>query len=231
MNKLFLTSIITISIIIIIGYYVFNCKDVISHADLPADSSNLFPPQIKIQGITYTQNHLGKKLFFIKAESIEIKKKKLGFFRIGLLKQIELNNVKIDYYKAARNSDSQNTDMDFSSSLLNAGKMIQTRKQRIAGILVHNVHIQYHQIDGAVTKLRANSLEFKKDRKLIKFKGNVMVNFGNRTLLSKELYFKTKEGVIFTKEKYVLINNGKRQQGQGISTDLHLTCQADNMMQ
>ena len=157
----------------------------------------------EMKGINFTHNIKGYPLIKLRASSVFLTKKKIGFLKIGLFKQIEFRDLVIDYYeynlkniprlqdnqaldnkKFARNLKSDNLDI---VSIISKDYNIM-RIKHIAGVLAENVILNFHITKDSMTQFRGKYLEVLKNKTIL-FKENVTVQYKNRILISNEIIF------------------------------------------
>ena len=183
-----------------------------------------------IQGIKFTHHFKERKLFSIQAENVSLKKKKIGFFRIGGLKQLELENMIVDYYEPHETSlddthmktSLQKESHDLLSYFSKASHSLPIIKKRLAGFAAYHATIRYHHPDGNLTIISSPYMENSNDRQSLSFRKNVAIHFQDEILLCKNLVFDVKRSQIISNEKYTLINKGMIQKGKGIRMNLRL---------
>lgn len=81
----------------IILYYHHRASNVENHREDISDYRHP-RPQHEIRGFRFDSNHDGKRVISIKADRFSVQKKKLGFFRFGLMNEAILENVFIHLY-------------------------------------------------------------------------------------------------------------------------------------
>jgi hypothetical protein len=179
-----------------------------------------------VKGMTYANSYKGKPLIVMKVNSVEFGKKKIGFFRVGGVRQLELRGAEIDYHEPFEegSGDFGLTDdpWDISSVVQTAAGSFTNRKGRLAGLQIHRVRLHYHHADGTQTDIEGNLLEIHRSDKSLRIRGNVHVRHAGRSLRTDEIYFQPQDKTFFTKHNYTLTTNGKIQKGSKIRADLFL---------
>jgi hypothetical protein len=189
--------------------------------------------EMTFSGLTYTDSYKGNVVFSMEVGSLMLSKKKIGFFRIGGLRQLELKNVVADYHEPAtatgdgvvegekgRNEERQG---DLHSYLFSAGQsFLRSGSGRLAGLEVRNIRLRYHHADNSLSELQADLLDLKWNDLALRLQGNAQVLHNDRRLSSEEIFFQTKEKIIFTKDNYVLTTGATSHRGKAIRTDLRL---------
>jgi len=183
-----------------------------------------------LTGIHITHHYKEQKVFSIQAKTASIKNKKIGFFRIGGLKQLELENMIVDYYEPHETSlddthmktSLQKESHDLLSYFSKASHSLPIIKKRLAGFAAYHATIRYHHPDGNLTIISSPYMENSNDRQSLSFRKNVAIHFQDEILLCKNLVFDVKRSQIISNEKYTLINKGMIQKGKGIRMNLRL---------
>lgn len=199
-----------------------------------ADESSPPPPAVHprvsqskftAKGMTYTNSYDGKPLIVMKVSSLEFGKKKMGFFRVGGVRQLELRGADIDYYEpfeeGRKSTDHVEVPMNISSEMLTAAQSIAGLKGRLAGLQVHRVMLHYHT-DGTQTDIEGDLLEIHRSDKSLRIQGNAHVRHAGRSLSTDEIFFQPQEKTFFTKKIYTLTANGTSVRGSEVRTDLFL---------
>jgi len=206
-----------------------------SRPPTPADSISQRKRQAEMtfSGLTYTDSYEGKVVFSMKVGSMILSKKKMGFFRIGGLRQLELKNVVADYHEPAPGTDdrvvkdesgrNREQHRDLHSYLLSAGQsFLRSGSGRLAGLEARNIRLRYHHADNSLTEIQADLLELEWNNLALRLQGHAQVRCDDRRLNSEEILFQTEEKIIFTEDNYVLTTGATTHRGKGIRTDLHL---------
>lgn len=194
-------------------------------------------PRMRMTGMTYTETHLGEVVFEMKIGSLEVNKKKLGFFRVGALSQVELRDVEVDYYElastgkapgttpetaAAEENESQRPD-DLYSSLLAAGQsFLGSRSGRLTGFEAHGIQLRYHHADESITLLAGDQLDTQWGGKNLRLRGHARAHYADRVLDSGEILFQPESNTLLVRDGYVLTVAGITHQGKVTKTNLRL---------
>jgi len=193
-------------------------------------------PRLAIRGFTFDGYHEGRRTLSIKADSFVVDKKKIGFFRCGLMNTANLNNGVIDIYAAeitASHSDSNknalNSTMqkivkriDFPDSLM-PDNLKSITKKRITGIEMSPVTIRIHDKKGVISsvcskyaKISLKDQDIKQD---IKFDTNVRVTAGFTTLTTRHLAFIPKRSFFRTDHPFILKTDKRELKGNYLEID------------
>jgi hypothetical protein len=203
-----------------------------SRPPTPADSisQRKRQAQMTVTGLTYTGSYGGKVVFSMRVGSLMLNKKKLGFFRVGGLRQLELKNVVADYHEPAPATDDrvvkdENGEQlrDLHSYLFSAGQsFLRSGGGRLAGLEARNIRLRYYHADSSLTELQADFLDVKRGNLALRLHGHAQVSHDDRLLASKEILFQTQDKIIFTRDSYVLTTGATTRRGKAIRTDLRL---------
>jgi len=203
-----------------------------SRPPTPADSisQRKLQAQMTVTGLTYTGSYEGKVVFSMKVGSIMLNKKKLGFFRVGGLRQLELKNVVAEYHEPAPDMDDKmvkdkNAEKlrDLHSYLFSAGQsFLRSGGGRLAGLEARNIRLRYYLADSSLTELQADFLHLERNNLALRLQGHAQISHDDRLLTSKEILFQTQDKTIFTKDSYVLTTGATTHRGKAIRTDLRL---------
>ncbi|MBF0449775.1 MAG: hypothetical protein HQK75_03660 [Candidatus Magnetomorum sp.] len=236
MKKLFKSTLIYLSLcmitfILINAYYSSTRQQ--NHVFIQSVDKNAGN---EIKGIKLTHHLKEKKLFSIQAETASIKKKKIGFFRIGGLKQLELKNMVIDYYvpfiDQARSDEKQHppeiqhssekAPQDLISCFSYTTRSLPIFNDSLSGFVADHATLRYHHLDGSLTIINAPCMEIDTDKKNLIFRVNASVHYQKKFLLCKHLNFDLQHSFLISRDRYTFINNGKMAKGKGIRTNLRL---------
>jgi len=225
-KSIFVFIIVCVSSFILINtYYAMTYKkeDIFFSEKNKANNPNT------LKGIHITHHLKEQKIFSIQAKTASIKNKRVGFFRIGGLKQLELENMIVDYFEPRQGTENDHKEMPSnkdSHNLLSyfsrAHHSLPLLKKDLAGFVAYHASIRYHHIDNVLTIINAPYMEIKKDRKSLHFKKNVAVHFQNKFLLCKNIIFEVNHSRLVSDDRYTLIQNGVMHQGKGIRMNLRL---------
>jgi len=180
--------------------------------------------QNTLTGIHLTHHYKEQKVFSIYAKKASIKNKRIGFFRIGGLKQLELENMVVDYFEASLDITPKTNyeSHDLISYLSRASHSMPVFKQQLAGFAATHATIRYHHPDNILTIINAPYMEISNNQKSLEFNKNVAVHYQNAILLCKHLVFDVRHSQLVSNDKYTYIKNGVIQKGKGFRKNLRL---------
>ena len=181
-------------------------------------------PSMAIRGFTFNGYDEGRRTLSIRADSFIVDKKKIGFFRCGLMNTAKLNNAVIDIYAseaAASHSDPHKNTLNSTTQkivrridfpdLLIPDNLKSITKKRITAIEMSPVTIRIHDKKGVISSVCSKYAKISLKDQDIKFDTNVRVTAGSRILTTKHLAFIPKRSVfrrdIFSKPYWLRVNN------------------------
>jgi hypothetical protein len=188
--------------------------------------------QMNMQGFTYTISHHGKPLLNMKAGSLKVGKKKIGFISLGGHRQIELRDLIVDYYEPRsqnkiepdhqrRGENIQQID-GLPSSILTAIQSFARNSGRLAGFWAQNVRFHYHHPDETQTDISGDLLQIMGAGQYLRFSGHAQISYRQRTLFCDEIFFHPENGNLSTGKNCGLTIGSEGQVGNDIKTDLRL---------
>lgn len=208
-----------------------NFPDGLSMAE--ADNSQKdCPSRLVMEGIRYSFSEKGTTLLTAYAKLASIEKKKVGFFRINGIYQLELENFEADIYSSTPPAPSQDNNSEqagppqFSSGdvwdrIKAEADTIIPKTKRVAGFVARNVTLRYHCDEKNISTIRCAKLVFdSKGRKAV-LQNSAMIRSGNRFLISKNMEV-TDSGRVTVPGDYVLRTHDAVKTGRGLVTDLKL---------
>ena len=182
--------------------------------------------KLTIKGMNYSASYGGKLLLVMSVDSVELGKKKMGFFRVGGLRQVELKGLEVDYYEpvAEERWDAGHIEdpRDISSGILTAAQSFLDSKGRLAGLQARRLKFHYHHTDGTTTDIEGDLLELERGGNILRIRGHAKVHHAGRSLSSDEVFFQPQDKTVFTKKNYTLTASGASEGGNEIRTDLRL---------
>lgn len=184
-------------------------------------------PRHEIRGFRFYSTSDGKKIISIKADSFSIQKKKLGFFRFGLMNEARLENAFIHMYGRGRKPDESDNNLKpweylTFNNVFSRDALPSSRIKRISSIVMEPVHIELHDEQSVVTKISAASAAIRLKKRDIFFKGDVTVVSGSRLLTTDQLSMLPEKAVMKTDRHFILKTPEKQWEGHRLTTDIFL---------
>lgn len=184
----------------------------------------------EIRGLDYTDYVEGVRQFRFRADSLLMRKKRFGFFTIGLLnwREILINNASLDIYlspKYGENSaESRNTiDLCRTENWLKRAvpQGESNTRIKIAKLQVQPIKVDFYTGQNLVSSLRADKGNFKEGKFLLK--GDVVFkNSAGKTIKTKRLAWSTKTHLFSTDDTCVITSGNRNFTRKGMTFDLFL---------
>ncbi len=191
-------------------------------------------PRHKIDGFGYQGSSNGQTVISIKADRFSLQKKKIGFFRFGLLNEARLDNAVVHIYGNVRPAQ------DTADGLPNKPGRILTfnnlfRKdfikesmfglplKRISAILMQPAKVVLHDEQSVVTRITASSAVIRLKQRDIIFKGNVKAVSGSAVLTTDRLIMIPESAILKTGGSFVLQTPVMKKEGRQLTTDIFLS--------
>ncbi|MGA1870039.1 MAG: hypothetical protein ACMUJM_16005 [bacterium] len=189
-------------------------------------------PRFAIKGFSFEEYKNGKKILTIQADSFIVDKKKIGFFRFGLLNAAKLNNAEINVY--AIDDSSLNTNsyshsetvhdvnkIDFEN-LFSPAIFHSIIKKRITSLEISPIIIRAHDTKGVTSTIHSGYSKINLTKGTITFKKKVRVKAGPNILTAKELHFDPKQNIYQTNSPFFLKTVNEELHGDYLEIDLFL---------
>lgn len=209
-------------------------------------------PRHEIRGFEFDGHYEGKKIISIKADRFGIEKKKLGFFRFGLMNEARIENAVVDIYgktihnvEAAANTNIRNEQEPLSSSqspalspdkprlrqtvtfegLFSKSALPPLPVKRVSSIIIEPVSVRLHDQTSLVCQISAAGAAVRLNTQDILFRGDVKVVSSLRVLTTDQLTVDPQNALLTTNRHFVLRTPEKQIEGEGLTTDVYLSCQ------
>ncbi len=197
-------------------------------------------PRIEIIDLQYESATNGQKKLFIKADRFSIQKKKVGFFRIGLMnmgvlenaefkvhlgvdelhedvKPEGLNNVpQVDNFEGSARTSGRQPAMD------SGGILPPFVLGRVTSVVAEPVVLSFLDEERLVTRISSDLAVIRATRSGVKFSGSVEVVSGEKKLTAKSLIFYPDKLYIEPKGKFELVCPGQTIRQEGAALDIYL---------
>ncbi len=185
--------------------------------------------QLQISGFKFDSFEDTEHVLSIKAEKFTIEKKKLGFFRLGLIHDAIFENAIIDVYlKTKTLHDDTNVKGAVLPYLKDALPSFDTK--RISSILIEPVCLNLLDGKSLLTRITSNAAIISLIKQNICFKGNVRVVSADKSLITEHLNFFPENSVMETDRHYILKNPEKTIEGKNITLDVFLNVVEDKII-
>jgi len=196
-------------------------------------------PRHAIEGFQYEGHHEGRKILSLHAEKFQIEKKKIGFLRFGLMNVARFTKATLDIYGKRVESEGSTAPETSSRPTLTLPAPVPDQNisfkgafteqampsfpgQKIASIIMEPVIVRLRDQTSTLTKISANSATIRLREGEILFKKNVRVESGSRVLTTEELSMVPKDGLLRTRQRYVMKTPEKWFAGEGVTTNMAL---------
>ena len=195
--------------------------------------------RVKIGGFQFQGSREGRRVISIRADRFTVEKKKLGFFRLGILSEARFTNAVIDLYGTREAPEEKGPatpgrpagppvaasrdpgPLSFEGSFTRESLPSLSGKG-IASIRLEPVAFNLHEDTSLITRISADSATVRLKQRDVLFRGKVRVESGGRLLTTARLSFMPKTASFATRHHFVLEAPEKRVEGEGITTDLYL---------
>lgn len=193
----------------------------------------LLHSRLQIKGFKFDRSNNGKNILSIKADKFTIEKKKLGFFRLGLINVAKFENAVIDVYLKRKSSSDESkplgNDWDFLGedlpSLRDAFPSFS--KKRISAVIMEPVCLNLRGERSLLTQLTSKSAIVRLKKRDLLFEGNVRVLSGDKSLITERLNFSPENFVMKTKRHFILKTSDKKLEGDQLTVDFFLNAVKD----
>jgi hypothetical protein len=178
--------------------------------------------RLRINGFSLHSAYEDNSAISIKADSFRIEKKKLGFFRFGLMNVARFKNAVIDIYGLKKESSDSGKYKSIFKNVFSDDFLPSNVSKRVSSVIIEPICVKFHDEKSVITEISAASASFRLKRRDILFKGSVRVTSGVSVLTTNKLYFNYNNNTMSTDHHYVLNEAGKRYEGNKLTTDIFL---------
>lgn len=203
-------------------------------------------PKHEIRGFRFDGTHEGRRVISIKADRFSIDKKKIGFFRFGLMNEARFENAIIRIYGRSgqpeksevggqksevgvrsehteKRSDGYGSQQDLTfKGIFSKGALPSFPIKRISSIVMEPVSVELHNEESVVTRISASSAIIRLKKREIFFKGNVRAVSGPMVLTTERLSVFPEKAIMKTNQHFLLKTPEKQWSGQRLTTDIYL---------
>jgi hypothetical protein len=226
-------------------FYYHRISDLADDHERP--SRNRYPaPRYDVRGFRFDGHREDRRTITIKADRFSIQKKKLGFFRFGLMNVARLENAFVDIYGGRPKPEDSNTKVrssqhenrsapeDFKPRAVSSqnftfgdvfakNALLSFPVKRLSSVVLEPVRVRLHDEQSVVTEIWAASATIRLKKRDVLFTGGVRLVSGSKILTTSELVMAPERGVLLTNQGFKLETPEKELQGQGLTTDILLT--------
>lgn len=194
--------------------------------------------RLEIKGMRYDGHLDGNRVLSIVADRFSIEKKKLGFFRFGLLNVAKFENAFIKVYGSRRLTEKRRPeDSKGQNHVENSGsyqygltfKGAFSKKslpnfpvKNISSVVLEPVTVELYNKKNRVTRITASAADFRLKGQRVSFDGAVKVTSGDRQLSADRVDFYPEHGVLKTRAQFSLTTPLKNLEGSRLITNIFL---------
>ncbi len=183
--------------------------------------------RLQIKGFKFDGRDNGEKTLSIKADKFTIEKKKLGFFRLGLINVAIFENAVIDVYlKRKLSNNGSDFIRDALPSLSDALPSFSTK--RISSITIEPICLKLRDENTLLTQITSKVAIVRLKKHNILFKGDVQVVSGNKSLSTERLNFFPEKSIMKTERHFILKTSQKKVEGDQLTVDIFLNLVKEN---
>jgi hypothetical protein len=207
----------------------------------PESISAHAPTGQSIKGFRFTSDQNGHRSIDIRADQFDIKKKKLGMFRLGLANEALLRNAQIDLYGQPQRpahttpdeSGQDSASLDLAIPGLNesysfghglsAQSLSSLPMQKVAAIRLAPITLRLFAEDDLKISVRANRASIKPQTQEIQFTGNVQWQSSGITVQTDHLVASLTNNTIRIPGRYRVKNAHRTVEGHKLYSDFFLS--------
>jgi hypothetical protein len=197
-------------------------------------------PPLDIQGFKFSCRVAGKENISIAADRFTVRKKKIGFLRIGLMNEVVLFNGSIKIYGEKNMHVAGPADEDVAhedhvisgprnssrrpvfAEVLSPEMLPSFAMPKVTAISVEPVHITLYDDQDVVTSISAKSAAIRLMSQDVLFKGAVRVSSGDRVLTTGLLNLIPGKAILAVTGPFNLRTSAGSQHGRRLVTDVFL---------
>lgn len=221
-------SLPALSVILIVGLIVAYYDHYSSNNENNHKNISRYPfPKSRhiINGLHFDGWHEGKKVITIEADRFSTEKKKLGFFRFGLMNVARFENAYIHIFgKGLLNrheTDKPQQDLTFKD-IFSKEALPALPVKKVSSVEIEPVCVELHDEKSVAMKITADFASIRLRKRDIFFTGNVRVESGPNSLTTDTLSFNPDTAVIKTNDHFILKSPEKQEKGNRLKADLFL---------
>ncbi|MCP3876148.1 MAG: hypothetical protein GY699_23755 [Desulfobacteraceae bacterium] len=217
-----LIFILLISLTLVVVLKYISATDT-TRTKFPLKSKSVSRPFHDIKTFYYSKTEKGQRVFTIQADRFRVQKKKLGMIRFGLVKEVVVDNAKIDIYQIPETQINLQTIVDPKT-------LSKFKANKSKNIIFKPVTLRVLAEKGMpVTTISAQSAGVDiKDKKFV-FKENVKVVSSGKTLYAGSLSMTSKGGEMVARDGFVLKLPEQIIKGDTLHTNIFLTSYTQNL--
>lgn len=160
-------------------------------------------PRHQMTGVTYSTTLDGNALFSLQADRIELRKKRIGFLRIGLMHEAAITNGIINIHatdetvlSSSNEADRNGKGRQLLSEEIRHSLLPPMPAKRIVTVACRPATLIIHHGDGTTIEITSRQALIGNTDNSILFTGNATARHDNRTLTAEQLYFSLKNKML-----------------------------------
>lgn len=198
-----------------------------------AETGRVSSAMHEIRGFRFDATQDGNLIMSIRADRFAIEKKKIGFFRFGLMNEAIFDNAQVHIYgkqqplaapapgiKTPGRSTTSGLSFDHVFSRQSLPPM---PPKKIASVVMAPVEVLFYDQATLVSRVRAGKATLRLQKRDIVFDGGVKMVSDSRTLSTDQLYLVPETAMVRTDRKFIINDSHRQWSGERLSTDLFLT--------
>ena len=171
--------------------------------------------EMSAKGLSFNGYIDAQKTLSFRADTFEIARKKIGFFRIGFYKTAKIKGLKIDIFFYPEQKKPFEESVDLEQYLL--------KNESLDAFRLENIEINFYQNNHKVSSIQSDHAGINLYYNDLTFYGNVLIDCESKgTLHSPSLRWVSEERLFSTTDTYRLIKGESIFEGKGISCDYML---------
>lgn len=180
-----------------------------------------FPkPRHEIRGFRFDGTSGDKRVITIEADRFRVEKKKVGFFRFGMMNVARLENASIHIFKSVTGQEA-GVDSGFKDAFSKDALPTFSTK-RVSSIEMAPVSVALYEGKSVLSRIKADSATVRLKNRDVLFKGNVEVTSGPRLLTTDRLSLLAEGALLKTEGHFVLKTNKNEERGKKLTADIFL---------
>lgn len=204
-------------------YYLFAAPQMLPSKTTSLQHTARYPgPQQKIQGFQFDSHLNGTKQLSLKASRVSFHKKKIGFFRFGLINEVRIENAVFTFFGLSDNEHAT-FDIDvFESAVRDI--LSKEPKRRIASLVIEPIVVEIRDPNHSqlLSTLHAGRAVLELQHRTFSFQEGVVLKSGNRILETEILDLVPADGDLVTRGSGAIKSADRHCRANPLRTDFFL---------
>jgi hypothetical protein len=200
--------------------YVYDRASITGSAEKKISGYPFPKPRHEIRGFRFDGTSGDKRVITIEADRFRIEKKKVGFFRFGMMNVARLENASIHIFKSVTGQEA-GVDSAFKDAFSKDALPTFSTK-RVSTIEMEPVCVSLYEGESVLSRIKADSAIVRLKNRDVSFKGNVEVASGPRLLITDRLSLIPEKALLKTEGHFVLETNNTEERGDNLTADIFL---------